>query len=483
MTTASIFTLLFATRNYGVGVSPDSVWYFKAAGQILNGDSFDMFLWPPLYPASLALVAGIFDIEILDAARFLNVTLFGITIFLCGILYRRFLNSSLILVLLGIATVFVSAALIQVFLWAWSEPLFILFVTLYLLLFDKYTSHRRITYLLFAAVSVALCCMTRYAGIAFVLIGIVNILFLKRIPERKKSIELFLFSAASAGPIMIWLIRNYLVYNTLTGSSGISPYTMRQNLQATITTMLGWYLPKLNWIWIAVVLVFIGIGLGFFIKFNKKNGKPFLSTFFPLLTSIVIYPILLVAISTHAFNGLVDNRYLSPVFIPTNLFLICTLLSLGSIWQEKVGKTVTQLFLIFLVSLLNVVPFTKSFQAIEVQIEEGRGYTSRLWRESETLDYYFKMSDCNIFSNGTDVIEFAAHAEIQALPRKKYWATTIATIDSLKSTWPVEKHICVLWFDDIPRDYYFTPAELKQFMLLEKEVRFSDGVVYYLSRQ
>ncbi|MFA6234263.1 MAG: hypothetical protein WC824_08770, partial [Bacteroidota bacterium] len=61
--------VLISTSNYGAGLTPDSVGYIGAARHIIAGDgvlSFDghhLVVQPPLYPALLAIVGGLFGMD------------------------------------------------------------------------------------------------------------------------------------------------------------------------------------------------------------------------------------------------------------------------------------------------------------------------------------------------------------------------------------------------------------------------------------
>ncbi len=80
--------ILYATANYGVGVSRDSVGYLNAAQNLakhhvlatdVSGTLEPLTHWPLLYPALLAPLY-FFDAEVTQSARYLNVLLFALYI-------------------------------------------------------------------------------------------------------------------------------------------------------------------------------------------------------------------------------------------------------------------------------------------------------------------------------------------------------------------------------------------------------------------
>ena len=178
--------ILLATRRYSAGVTPDSVLYISVARNIANGsgittwNSDPLISEPPLYPIILAVVNYVFKIDPLLSARFVNALLFGLIIYLSGLIFKKHLKSSPALVLLGTAFVLVSRTLVDVFLQTWTEPLFICFVLLTLLFYERYIEKRNTTSLVLLSLSTSLASLTRYMGIVLILTGIVYILFFNR---------------------------------------------------------------------------------------------------------------------------------------------------------------------------------------------------------------------------------------------------------------------------------------------------------------
>ena len=210
------FVIFLTTKNYGVGVSSDSIQYIIAARSILNREPIDITLWPPLYPAILAFFTQLTNIEVLEVARILNATIFSLTIFLSGLLFQRRLNSLLIYKILGTIIVAASIPLLPVYLMAWSEPLFILFTTLYLVFFELYLQKKKTVYLILLAISIAFCCLTRYIGIVFVFAGATSIIICNRQRIKSKIIDLFFFFSVSLTTLVVWIVRNYLLFGSST---------------------------------------------------------------------------------------------------------------------------------------------------------------------------------------------------------------------------------------------------------------------------
>ena len=118
----------------GVFLRGDSIHYVSMARSLLDGDGLlpwwgePAAYWAPLFPAALVIAGfGVFDP--LDAAGPLNAAAFGLTILVAGRWMRRRLASRFLAARRRLAIAF-SVPVAGAAGFAWSEPLFILFVTL-----------------------------------------------------------------------------------------------------------------------------------------------------------------------------------------------------------------------------------------------------------------------------------------------------------------------------------------------------------------
>ena len=99
----------------------------------------------------------------------LNAFLFGLTIFAAGHWLRQRIASRL-LALWGCLAVALAPPLIDIASWAFSEPAFILFVTLALFYMDQYLRDGKRAALIGAALFTALACLTRHIGFPLIII-------------------------------------------------------------------------------------------------------------------------------------------------------------------------------------------------------------------------------------------------------------------------------------------------------------------------
>jgi len=124
---------LVAATPWGLGLSPDSVVYIGAARSLAQGNGLSLptdaaamaplVHYPPLYPALLAL-ASFSGLDVIAAAKWLNVFLFCANIFLAGVIGYRVSGLLPFAILTAglVATAFPMALAHSM---VWSEPLFI----------------------------------------------------------------------------------------------------------------------------------------------------------------------------------------------------------------------------------------------------------------------------------------------------------------------------------------------------------------------
>ena len=240
-------TLILIRVHHGVGVNGDAKYYIEVARALAEGDrglhwilgqtptllwddysvwGTDPFVfhlghsaqWPPLYSVLLAVFGGfVFDAR--DVAGPLNAITFGLTIFVAG-QWMRLVVRSRLLVVLGCAAILFSVTVAGRATWAYSETAFILFVTLALFNATRYLNEQNRSSLIWAAAFTALACLTRYSGIVLML-SVVSVLTLRSGPDHiDRAKRSLLYLTISATPLALWLLRNYLLTESLTGPRG-----------------------------------------------------------------------------------------------------------------------------------------------------------------------------------------------------------------------------------------------------------------------
>jgi hypothetical protein len=220
---AALLFLLARTAPHGPGLDVDGAQHLAAASSLLEGrgwlgvDDEPYVLWPPLFPALIALVART-GLELGDAVLALNAAcLLASTLFAARLAWR-IEGTRLGAALAAIAVAWValpSAAM------AWSESAFLAAVFAALLAWERWIRARRKRDLAVLALACALALLVRYLGVFLLALVCFALLFERdgaRLAVRLRR-SLALGSAASL-PLLAWLWRNTSVATERTARRG-----------------------------------------------------------------------------------------------------------------------------------------------------------------------------------------------------------------------------------------------------------------------
>jgi hypothetical protein len=114
----------------------------------------------------------------------------------------------------------------------------------------------------------------------------------------------------------------------------------------------------------------------------------------------------------------------------------------------------------------------------------GRGYSSKAWRNSETVHYLKSNSiDSNLYTNGADVIRFWTEMEATVLPRKIEQTTLIANDEYTEQMQilcddVIEGNATITFFTSINRAALPTLDELRSNCDLPILIEVNDGVLF-----
>jgi len=188
--------------------------------------------------------------------------------------------------------------------------------------------------------------------------------------------------------------------------------------------------------------------------------------------------LLIVSISFFDAYTPLDNRILSSVFVLI-LILIAPLLN-KFIFNQKERTLV--------LAILGIVLISTTFYNVKTYKEyykQGRGYNSKKWIESETIQALRNMGLKKVHTNGPDVLRFylpESSKKIVSLPRwispfsKQKAKEFDSNFKKVKRTVDKGKSI-VVHLDKINR-YYLPSKELLLHKLKEHEINhFTDGVI------
>jgi len=336
-----IVLVVLGTRH-GPAVSPDSASYIAAANSLLAGGEYRSYDgepfagWPPLYPTLLA-VGGVFGMDPMQTVRVLHAVVFGLIVYGAGRLFFLHLREPR-LAWMGFFAVLLSWPLLQVAMKAWSEPVFILVALVFIayapVLLDRPTWNR----LAILAFVTALAVMLRYAGLALVIAGVALILLdLTQTSMRRRLQFAIGYTVMATVPLMLWLIRNYVVDSSLTGGRSVSAQLggAAESASYFLATLTTWLIPPLLPGWLGFVL---GICLIAFAGLSFRRQAPRGSTTFDrvVLTFTGAYAVFVLTASAIQAAALPDNRLLSPLYVPL-VYVVLT--AFDRVLEGRTGST------------------------------------------------------------------------------------------------------------------------------------------------
>lgn len=486
--------LLLLTSRYGAGMTPDSVSYISAARNFAESNGFLTFdgsylvVQPPLYSIMLALINKITLIDPQISAGYANALLFGLIVYLTGLLLLKHLQS-FVLVILGTVSVLFSYAIVQASLMALSEPLFILFVLLFLYYSDVYQTRKNYTSLFILSIVAALACLTRYIGVVLVFTGIICIIIWRK-DKKEKLFHSLIFLLISILPIGVWMIRNYFLSFGLVGFRGSSSYTLMENIRLYGNTVISWCFPSNSaGIYFIIIIFLAGAAWAFSGMYRSEPlRKQMMELPGPSLLFILFYTIIILVSSTTTAYDPISDRLLSPVYIPM-VFLAFFMSDRIYVRLKKTfnKKLVIIPFIIGMAFLIRY-PAMKTMRLIEEYREmSGWGFSADSWRNSKTIEFLTRneqlAKNYTLYSNEPEAIYILTKINAKRSPLKTFYNSpqTYDVIPNPKDIWLKTDNVCLVWFGKDNRKFLFTIDELKKDMNLAEVADLKDGKIYLFS--
>jgi len=291
-----------------VTLSKDSRAYLRMAR-----DMTGQVWYPPLYPlllrATQASVSAPHKIAILNAV--LLAALCAAVVYWYSATRAHWFIAAGIPIFLTLAGPF-----IYVYRWAWSEPLCLLCMMLWLICLHYAVTTRSISYFIASALFAASAAMTRYAGISLILVGCAA--FLAWAPHRR-FLRATAYGLVAATPVAAWLARNMLTAHTATGRSITFEWPTAKSLNDFFVTGCDWLWPATRTVAgslqfaLGVVAWAVLLSACFVALRRSLRGYTPLRL---LALSILIYLALSFATRCLADHALpFDNRLLVPIYL------------------------------------------------------------------------------------------------------------------------------------------------------------------------
>ena len=485
------------SMSSNVGVTPDSVVYLSAADRLVEGKGLtpigyhfapaipsgqSLAIFPPAYPLLLASTS-LFTADRFAAAKYIHSFLFAANVFLLGLII--YISSrSIWPALCAMALFQTSFPVLSVYTMARAEPLFMFFLLLTLLGMVFYTQKRQHWLLIVCGITAAGALMTRYVGV-IVLLPLVLTALMQEGPLRRRFKDALLVVGATLLPLVGLLIRNKLVAGSSTERAFaihlIGPGEVRTFVDSLMLLFTPFTLPglaKLLLLTIAAALVVYSLWM----RLSGQSGSANRYIRFFSAVMVATYVIFLATYNSFA-NPPVDlgPRVALPVYV-FGMILVFSLIE----WESAVGKRRMAFWCVVLPSLvLFMANLRPAAYWLAYRHREGEGFTSRAWRDSETVKFLKALpSQTVISSNAADACYLFTNREVSRLPAR-YDSTNARVNTDFESQMTTlrddlnNNHALVIYFDKITWRWYLPNRnELEETYKLPVLMRFADGVVY-----
>jgi len=436
--------LLAYSTPFGLGLNDDSIAYIAGARSILNGNGYrEAWLasngpvthFPPGFPAVLAFIGFVTNLDPVRGARALNGLLFGLNIALTGWV-GWCITRSRIAGILAAALTLLSSSLLYIHSRAMSEPLYIFLMLVSFLLLDYYFERSRNYWLVMLGFALGWAYLARYAAVSLLVTMFAALLILHD-NWRKRLTSVMILSLSAFTWILGWSIRNRVVGGSFTNRVLDWHPINADNWELGIKTFAEFLVPlrstrkALDQIpaLFEIILIVIGLsllvwtlykGLPYFFR-PAQNPKPGVLPFTNALYIIAYMSVLVLTMTLFDPATKFQVRILSPTYIS----LILLLVTLGTwLWREK--KAFWKPVVIAFMAGLLVMSARDQGVAVQDFRKGGDVFAGDRWYASEAIAALKEIpQDVLILSNEPGVIYLYTGRPSGVLPKSEPGITEI----------------------------------------------------------
>ena len=477
------FYLIHLYTSYsGIGISPDSIMYtsaarsFNAVGSFITFTNKPIVDFPVFYPFFLGSILFITKVDPITAGPVINGVLFAAVIYLSGWIMDRFINPSRIYKWLVLVAIVLSPALLQVYMYLWSETLFILLSLVFIIAYKQYLVKHNLNILLIAALIAGISTITRYAGITIIGTGGLLLLFDRYLIQKKKILHILLYGVTACSLLVLNLLRNALLTPTATGPREASLTPFGKNMYYFGTVICGWLNIKEQYYWLAPTfawIILIALTLFFICRLFKCKNNSYEHI---ALTFALIYGWFIIISSTLTRYEQINSRLLAPMFIP--LLWSCTVWIVNAI--NKV-RNYTQRVIAWSAFTLIMLVFAGNELYADINRYNDQsyygipGYTDDSWNRSAFIallkhhKHLFKPG-IPIYSDAPEGVYFASGLPANLLPHSYF----PADVDKFYKI----KHYYLVWFNDLYDNELIGLNDIFKRKKMVKLYQYPDGAVY-----
>ncbi|CAN5325810.1 hypothetical protein BH23BAC1_BH23BAC1_46140 [soil metagenome] len=436
--------LLIAKLQNGIILSSDSLTYLYAARGLLNNGTLlylygenNLTIFPPLYPLMLAMIQKVgFTGEF--SASLINIGSMAISS-MAIYLYIIRIFSNIIIAGIFSLLIFIHPQMQGVFMYAYSEPVFIALFSLILLILTFLDKDHLYKISLITGLSIGLAFLTRYGALAIIPAVFIGILSFNSASFMAKIKACLLISVSCAILMVPWLVRNYLEDGTLFGprveSEDTILFALRRIALVTTEYLSPFHTKKYLKLGLGITFVMLYgfISTLYLNKFAYKN--PVLVTSFVF---VITHAVLMVYTQVQTVVDPIDTRYLSPLIPSIVLVLIGSVYYLTEKYFKRPGMIVICIGAIFLL-----------FHGIQsyLQVTTESKIAGHLAIQPQHFPAEYFTSGSAVYSNDFKLLRYnQIFPQAKALPRQYIYRRNIRRDDRLPFLDSVkEKPAYLIW--------------------------------------
>ena len=487
------------TSKYGAGVSSDSTKYLSVAQNLLLGNGLvdhkgaPLLSWPPLYSILLAGLSLFTGLDVFIAGWYFNVFLYGLNVFLSGVIFYRVFSEKPFYAYLASLFVFLSISSLRIHANISSDPFYLTLTLGFLIAVDGYIKRKSYRAFAWMVVFSVLAPLQRYVGLAITVTAEIVILIENRKSIRTLLRDGFILGFFSVLPIAWWLIvHNMIMHGSLWGLSS-QPVDVGENISLALTKMLHWFVPYLTFLMPILTRPFIPLGvlalILFLINWNhKEHERIWVRSFavpavYPTMVYAAIYFIALaLTVITQDHRDLFSDRYYVILLVPTAIFILLTYDKLVLPYTNLSSRQIQfGLILVFVFWAVYPIYSTREYlQEARVQGEPSGAnmYNNQTYREmpivAEMLKIRAEKTEETFYSNYVDAVWFYTRKPVSLLPFVNDDPVTTYV------GWPYDKPGYIIWFEPNEYKHYLAPQKIAEFANVQLIYQGKDGEIYHV---
>jgi hypothetical protein len=486
--------LIWIASRYQLSLTSDSVSYISAADSLREGRGLISFnglpyvYWPPMLPWVLAFLSFV-GIPVIKAGAVINATSWFGAALISGVWLWELLGNRILACAIAF-WISISAAILSVALYLWSEALFSFFLIYSLWGLHRYLSAYGRQSLLIAGLFCGFAALTRYVGA--VLFG-VEILVLSLFASTQRRFWFLIgFATIAAAPLSAWILRNLIVAGSATGIRVAGNQTLKTTFYATVGEVGSWFIawPFADYNALAGIGILICLAAGVAISLRsilrKEHSPLHISTLLVGTFSIVYLGAIILAV-VMSNSCCVSGRYEAPAFITVVLgvtFSVILLTEVATRLQSS-GQLMLKTVAALLVVLGTSASLSKSISHARMFLYHGPdGYSQARFLEPDWIEYAKALSpDVVIFSNAPAAVYLALGLRTSFTPWRHAYASLV-TFDELPAFARVvatTPRVFIVWFKEYMPDYLFDLKALQTVTSLKLVADFPHVSIYEVS--